>query len=97
MSLEVIGVRRVVVTMEAMQQVADIEVGAAGKTDVFNDMLLGRGPRMMMGSGDSEIQPREQALEDAILRVAHAGMPPDDVVEVQHLFLSHYKKTFDRG
>ena len=39
---EVIGVRRVAVTMEAMQQVADIEVEAGGETDGFKDALLVR-------------------------------------------------------
>ena len=94
---EVIGLRRVAVTMEAMQQVADIEVEAAGETDGFKDAFLDRGPKMMMGFGDSEMQQREQALEDALLRAALAGMPPGDVAEMRRLVLSGYKEAFRRG
>ena len=60
---EIIGVRRVAVTMEAMQ-VADIESKADGETNGF-----------------------EHLLEDAILRAARAGMPPDDLVELRCLVL----------
>ena len=45
MLLELIGVRRVAVTMEVMQQVADIEVKAAGETNGFKNALLYRVPR----------------------------------------------------
>ena len=44
---EVIGVRCVAVTMEAMQQVADIEVEAAGETDGFKDAWLERCQRLL--------------------------------------------------
>ena len=71
----------VAVTKEAMQQVADIEVEAAGEADEFKDALLNRGLKMM-GFGDSEMQQREQALEDANLRAAQADMPPDDLAGV---------------
>ena len=73
---EIFGVRRVVVIMEAMQKVADIEVEAAGETDGFKDALLDRVLKMMMGFGDSEMEQREQVFEDAVLRMAQAGMPP---------------------
>ena len=36
----------------------------------------------MMDSGDSELQQRDQALEDAILKAAQVSMPPDDVMEL---------------
>ena len=43
---EIIGMRRVAVTMEAMH-LADIEVEAAGETNGFEDVLLNREPEMM--------------------------------------------------
>ena len=48
---EIIGVRRMALTMEAMQ-LADIEVEAAGETNGFEDVLLDREPEMMMGFSD---------------------------------------------
>ena len=92
----VIGVRRVVVTMEVMQQAAGIEVEAAGETDRFKDMLLDRGSKMMTGFDDNEMQQREQALENAILVPAQAGIPPDDVAKLRHLVLGRYKEAFRR-
>ena len=56
MSPEVIIVRHVAVTIKEVQQVADIKVEAAGETGGFNDALLGRGSKMTIYSGDSEIQ-----------------------------------------
>ena len=44
---EIFGVRRVALTMEAMQ-LADIEVEDAGETNGFEDVLLDREPEMMM-------------------------------------------------
>ena len=88
---EVIGVRRVTVTMEAMQQVDDIEGRTAGETDEFKDGLLDKGPKIMMCSGGSELKQSKQALVTTILRVAQAGMPPDDVSELWRLVLSRYK------
>ena len=58
---------------------------------------LDREPEVLMGFGDSEIQQREQVLEDVILRVARAGMPPDDLAELQRLVLGPYKVAFRRG
>ena len=69
MSPEIIGVHRVVVTMEATQ-VADIKVEAAGGTNRF---------------------------EDAILRAARAGMPPDDLAKLLCLVLGPYKEAFRWG
>ena len=94
---EIIDVRCVAVTIEAMQQVADIKVEAAGETDEFKDALLDRVPKIMMGFGDSEMEKREQALEDVILRAAQEGMLPSDVAELRRLVLGHYKETFRRG
>ena len=94
---EIIGVSRVAVTMKAMQQVADIEVEAAGETDGFKDALLNRVSKMMMGFGDSEMEQRKQATEDATLRAAHVGMPPSVVPELRCLVLGHYKEAFRRG
>ena len=93
---EVIGVRRVAVTMEVMQA-ADIEVEAAGETNGFEDALLGREPEMMMSFSDWEIQQREQVLEDAILRAARAGMPPNNLAELGRLVLGPYKEAFRWG
>ena len=45
---EIIGVRRTAVTMEVVQQVADIEVEAAGETNGFKNALLDREQEMMM-------------------------------------------------
>ena len=70
---EIIGVRRVAVTMEAMQ-VADIESEADGETNGF-----------------------EHLLEDAVLRAARAGMPPDNLVELRCLVLGLYKEAFRWG
>ena len=53
---EVIGARHVAVTMEAMQQVADTEVEAAGESDGFKDALLDRVPKVIMTIGDRDIQ-----------------------------------------
>ena len=47
---QIIGVRLVKVTMEAMQ-VADMEVETAGETNGFKDALLDREPDMMMDFG----------------------------------------------
>ena len=47
---------------------------------------------MMMMSGDSEMQQRDQALKDEILRAAQAGIPPDAVAKLRHLALGHYKE-----
>ena len=94
---EVIGVRRVAVTIEAMQQVADIEVDAAGETNGFKDALLDRVPKMMIGFGDSKMEQREQTLEDAILRAAQAGMPPSNVAKLRRLVLGDYKEAFRWG
>ena len=91
------GVRCVAVTMEEMQQVAHIEVEAAGETDGFNDALLDMVSKRMMGFGDNEIPQREPVLEDAILRVARAGMAPDDLAELWYLVLGPYKEAFRRG
>ncbi|CAM9388332.1 unnamed protein product [Ascophyllum nodosum] len=96
MSPEIIGVRRVAVTMEAMQ-LADIEVEAAGETNGFDDVLLDREPETMMSLSDREIQQREQVLEDAVLRAAWAGMPPDDLAELRRLVLDPYKEAFRWG
>ena len=41
----------------------------------------------MMDYGDSYMQEFEQALEDASLRAAQAGMLPDDVAKLRHLVL----------
>ena len=49
-------VRHVVVTTKAMQQVVDIEVEAAWETEGFKSALLDRGPKMMIGSVNSEMQ-----------------------------------------
>ena len=94
---EEIGVRSVAVIIEAMQQVAHIEVETAGETDGFKDVLLDMVSKMMMGFGDSEIPQREPVLEDAILRVARAGMAPDDLAELRQLVLGPYKVAFRRG
>ena len=94
---EVIGVRRMAVTMKAMQQVADIEVETAGETDGFKDALLDGVPKLMMGSGDSETEQREQILKDAVWRATQAGMPPSDVAELRRLVLGHYEEAFHRG
>ena len=51
MPLEVIGVRREAVTMEA-RQMADIDVEAAGETNGFEDVLLDREPEIMMSFCD---------------------------------------------
>ena len=75
---KIIGVHRVAVTTEEMQ-LADIEGEAAGETNGLEDVLLDREPDMMMSFSDRDIQQREQVLEDAILRAARAGMPPDDL------------------
>ena len=76
---------------------ADIEVEAAGETNGFENALLDREPEMMMSFSDREIQQREQVLEDAILRLARAGMPPDDLAELRRLVQGPYKKSFRRG
>ena len=52
---KIIGVRRVAVTIEVMQKVADIEVEAAGETNGFKDPLLDREPDNMMSFSDREI------------------------------------------
>ena len=96
MSPEIIGVRRVAVTMEAMQ-LADIEVEAAGETNGFDDVLLDREPETMMSLSDREIQQREQVLEDVVLRAAWAGMPPDGLAELRRLVLDPYKEAFRWG
>ena len=70
MPTEVTDVPRVAVTLKALRQWADIEVEATWETDGFKDALLDKGPKLIMGSGDSEMQQREQALEDAVLRIA---------------------------
>ena len=59
---EIIGVRRVALTMEAMQ-LADIEAEAAGETNGFEDVLLDREPEMMMRFTDREIQQHDQVLK----------------------------------
>ena len=82
--------------MEAMQ-LTDIEVEAAGETNGFEDVLLNREPEMMMSFSDREIQQREQVLEDAILRAARAGMPPEDLTELRRLVLGLYKEAFRWG
>ena len=94
---EVIALRRVVVTMEAIQYAAGIEVEAAEETDGLKNALLDRRPNTMMGFGDREAHQRQQALEDAILGATQAGMPPDDVVELRRLVLFPYKEGFRRG
>ena len=77
---------------------ADIEGEAAGEINGFKDALLGREPYMMLTFSDREIQQRdEQVLEDAILRAARAGMPPDDLAGLRRLVLGPYKKAFRRG
>ena len=48
----------------------------------------------MMDYGNSEMQQREQALEDVILRAAQAGMPPNDVVELRRLELGPNNEGF---
>ena len=90
---EIIDVRRAALTMEAMQ-LADIEVEAAGETNGFEGVLLGREPEVMMRFSDREIQQHEQVLEDAILRAARAGMPPNDLAELRRLVLGPYKEAF---
>ena len=93
---EIIDVRRVAPTMEAMQLV-DIEVEAAGETNGFEDVLLDREPEVMMHFSDREIQQHEYVLENAILRAARAGMPPDELAELWRLVLSPYKEAFRWG
>ena len=93
---EIIGVRRVALTMEAMQ-LADIEAEAAGETNGFEDVLLDREPEMMMRFTDREIQQHDQVLKDATLRAARAGMPPDDLAKLRRLVLGPDKKAFSRG
>ena len=87
----VIDVRRVAVTMEAMEQVDDIEGEGTGETDEFKDALLDGGPKVMMDSGGGEMKQSEQALKNTIVTVDQAGMPPDDVAELWRLVLSRYK------
>ena len=93
---EIIGVRRVAVTIGTMQ-LADIEVEAAGEINWFEDVLLDRELEMMMSFSDREIQQREHVLEDAILRAARAGMPPNNLVELRRLVLGPYKEAFRWG
>ena len=93
----IIDVRRVAVSMGAMQQVADTEVEAAGEPNGFKDALLDRELDMMVGFDRSEMQQREQASGDAVLGAAQAGIPPDDVVELRRLVLDPYKEAFRRG
>ena len=52
---EIIGMRRVAVTMKAMQ-LTDIEVEAAGETNGFENVLLDREPDMTMSLRDREIR-----------------------------------------
>ena len=92
---EIVGVRLVAVMMEAIQ-VVEIEVEAAGETD-GSRTLLDRKPNVMMRFGDSEMEEREQVLEDAILTAARAGMPPDDLAELRTLVLGPYKEVFCQG
>ena len=51
----VVGGRRVTVRAKAMQQVADIGVRAAGKTDGFMDALINRGRNIVTGSCNSDM------------------------------------------
>ena len=76
-----------------MYQVADIEVEAVGKTDAFKDALLDKGPKRVMDSGDSEMQQREQALEDVILRAAQPDIPPVYVADLWRLVLGPHMRS----
>ena len=76
---------------------ADVEMEVVGEIDGFIVALLNRGPTMTMDYVNSEMQWREQALEDAVLRAVQAGMPPDEVAEMQRLVLAPYRETFRRG
>ena len=42
---------------------------------------------MLMGSSDSKMQQSEQALKDAILRVAQEGIPPNEVAVLRRLVM----------
>ena len=48
---------------------------------------------------DIEVEAAEETneFEDAILRAARAGMPPDDLAELRRLVLSPYKEAFRWG
>ena len=52
---KVVGVRRVTVKVKAMQQVVDIGVRAAEKTDGFMDALINRGRNIVTGSCNSDM------------------------------------------
>ena len=93
---EVTSVRCVGVPIEAIQQAVNTEMEAVGEAAGFKDALLDRGPNMMIGFGDSEMQQREQALENGILRAAQGDMPPGKVAELRRLVLDHVKETFRR-
>ena len=81
---EIIGARRVAVTMEAMQ-LADIEVETAGETNGFEDVLLDREPETMMSFSDRAIQASKKygVLPDFVVgdyvlvaRVRQPGITP---------------------
>ena len=55
MQPNVVDLRRVTVKMKAMQQVVDIGVRAADKTDGFMDMLIYRGRNIVTGSCNSDM------------------------------------------
>ena len=55
MQPNVVDLRRVTVKMKAMQQVVDIGVRAADKTDGFMDMLINRGRNIATGSCNSDM------------------------------------------
>ena len=59
--------------------------------------MAGKMPKIIIGVGDSEVQQREQVLEDVILRGARAGMPLDDLAVLRRLVLGPYKDVFRRG
>ena len=52
---KVVGVRRVAVKGKAMQQVVDIGVRAAEKTDGFMDALINRARNIVAGSCNSDM------------------------------------------
>ena len=55
MHSKVVGVRRVPVKVNAMQQVVDIGVRATEKTDGFMDALINRGRNIVTGSCNSDM------------------------------------------
>ena len=55
MQSKVVGVRRVTVKVKAMQQVVDIGVRAAEKTDGFMDALINRGRNIATSSCNSDM------------------------------------------